>query len=87
MDIERIISVVVGLVSLSTIIFYAGYNFRTVGMLRKTVHELNAWKQNLLNDLEVRFVRKDIFEEKLTNIDEKLDEIKNNMERRGRPRE
>jgi len=77
------LSIVLGIISISTIIFYIGYNFRTLESLRKTAHELSNWKQGLFDLMDVRYIRKDMFDEKMDRIEESLIEIKENMERRN----
>jgi len=78
------ITIALGLASLLTIGINIGYNWRTMTALRKTVHELNTWKQGLFDTLDVRFIRKEMFDEKLNNIANDVAEIKNHMERRRR---
>jgi len=81
-----IISITLGIISLSTVIFYAGYTYRTLQSLRTIAHGLNLWRQNLTNDLDERYLRKDIFTEKFNPMIEDIKEIKDNMERRARAR-
>lgn len=80
------LSVALGIVSIATIVFYAGYNFRTLQALRKTAHELSNWKQGLFDLLDLRYIRKDLFEEKMDRIEVTLKEIRENMERRNHSR-
>lgn len=80
------LSVALGIISIATIVFYAGYNFRTLQALRKTAHELSNWKQGLFDLLDLRYIRKDLFEEKMDRIEVTLKEIRENMERRNHSR-
>lgn len=81
-----IISVTLGIISLATVIFYAGYTYRTLQSLRTTAHALNVWRQNLTNDLDTRYIRRDVFDEKFSSMVADIQEIKNNMERRNKSR-
>lgn len=76
------ISVALGVISIATIVFYAGYNFRTLQVLRKTIHELNNWKQGLMDLLDNKYVRNDLFELKLNNIQDKVTEIYEMLDKR-----
>ena len=88
---EQVLLLILNIATISGLLINYGYQKRTNEAMRKTVHELNAWKQNLFNELDNRFIRKDLFVERWNSLCEKfemlaasIDEVKDNMERRRR---
>jgi hypothetical protein len=82
--IALIISMLLGIISVATVVFYAGYNFKTLQGLRKTMHELNVWRQDLMVILDTRYVRADVFGIKLDRIDEQVTDIHKILEQRSK---
>lgn len=74
-----IISIVGGIITIGTVIFYTGYNFRILSSLNKTSDELSVWKTGLIEILDKRYIRNDIFEEVMSRIRERGEKIESQL--------